>query len=46
MRKLAVALVGLATTALFAAAFAGGAAAQTGGGCHLQGSAMIALGSS
>lgn len=40
MRKLAVALA-LTTTALAAVVFAGAAAAQTGGGCHLQGSASF-----
>jgi len=43
MRKLALALV-LAMTALIAAAFAGGAAAQTTGGCHLQGNASFSPG--
>jgi hypothetical protein len=43
MRKLALALV-LAMTALVAAVFAGGAAAQTAGGCHLLGEASFSPG--
>jgi hypothetical protein len=43
MRKLAVALA-LAAVALMAVVFAGRAAAQTGGGCHLQGSASFTPG--
>jgi hypothetical protein len=42
MRKLAAALV--LAIALVVAAFAGTAAAQTGGGCHLQGSASFSPG--
>jgi len=43
MRKLAVASA-LSVTALLALAFAGSAAAATGGGCHLQGSANFSPG--
>jgi hypothetical protein len=43
MRKLAVALA-LTMAALMAVVFAGTAAAQTGGGCHLQGSASFSPG--
>jgi hypothetical protein len=43
MRKLAAGL-SLIATALVALAFAGGAAAQTGGGCHLQGTASFSPG--
>jgi hypothetical protein len=43
MRKLALALA-LSSAALLALAFAGTAAAQTGGGCHLQGSASFSPG--